>query len=316
MPARLKGGGPGLIETSGLGSVGLVRFVGADKADTGLLRGPSKGDIPAIWQIEPTGYAIWEGTIRGCARALLCSMAVEGDPAKIDLAANAKIQGFLGKLPPEPYPFSIDEAARRRGEATYQASCAGCHALPAGRKRNDLVFDVGTDPLRARAINTLSAALLTKVVMSICPQTHAECAFDAEGPIVDPSLHRGYVAGPLSGVWAVAPYLHNGSVPTLRQLLVPSLRTTTAFLRGSTSYNQTDGGWEWEPSKEAELRGRGDTAIASRDLRGAGLRPVGHASVANPILLHGRAKSIRLAWSNNAADKRIVDDLIAYLLSL
>jgi hypothetical protein len=105
------------------------------------------------------------------------------------------------------------------------------------------------------------------------------------------------VAGPLIGVWAVAPYLHNGSVPTLRQLLVPSLRTTTAFLRGSTSYNQTDGGWEWEPSKEAELRGRGDTAIALHDLREAGFSPVGHASVDNLVLVDGRGKSVRVGWS-------------------
>src|SRR5260370_39262094 len=134
-------------------------------------------------------------------------MVCVGDPAKFDLAANAKMQGFLAKSPAEPYQFSIDEAAGPRGEATYQASCAGCHAMPAGRKRNDLVFDVGTDPLRAQAINTLSAALLTKVVMSICPQTQAECAFGAEGPVVDPSAHRGYVAGPQSRVWAAAPHL-------------------------------------------------------------------------------------------------------------
>ncbi len=315
-PPSLTGGAPGLIETSGLGSVGLVRFVGVDKADTVLPPGPSKADIPAIWQIDPTGYANWDGTIRGFARALTSSMAVVGDPTKIDLATNAKIQDFLGKLPAEPYPFSIDEAARRRGEATYQASCTGCHAAPAGRKRNDLVFDVGTDPLRAQAIGTLSATLLTKVVLSICPPAQAECAFGAEGPIVDPSAHRGYVAGPLNGVWAVAPYLHNGSVPTLKQLLVPSSRTQTAFLRGSTSYNQTDGGWEWEPSKEAELRGKGDTAIAFHNIREAGFSPVGHGSVDNPMLVDGRGKSVRVAWSNNAEDKRIVDDLIAYLLSL
>jgi mono/diheme cytochrome c family protein len=315
-PPSLTGGAPGLIETSGLGSVGLVRFVGAEKADTVLPPGPSKADIPAIWQIDPTGYANWDGTIRGFARALTSSMAVVGDPTKIDLTINAKIQDFLGKLPAEPYPFAIDQAARHRGEATYQASCAGCHAMPAGRKRNALVFDVGTDPLRAQAIVTLSAGLLTKVVISICPQTQAECVFDAEGPVVDPSAHRGYVAGPLSGVWAVAPYLHNGSVPTLRQLLVPSLRTQTAFLRGSTSYNQKDGGWEWEPSKEVELRGKGDTAIAFHDLREAGFSPVGHGSVVNPMLVDGHGKSVRVAWSNNAAEKHIVDDLIAYLLSL
>jgi hypothetical protein len=315
-PPSLTGGAPGLIETSGLGSVGLVPFVGVDKADSVLPPGPSKADIPAIWQIDPTGYANWDGTIRGFARALTSSMAVVGDPAKIDLFANVKIQDFLGKLPPEPYPFSIDEAARRRGEVTYQASCAGCHAKPAGRNRNDLVFDVGTDPLRAQAIDTLAAQWLTKVVMSICPQTQAECAFGAEGPIVDPSAHRGYVAGPLTGVWAVAPYLHNGSVPTLRQLLVPALRTKTAFLRGSTSYNQTDGGWEWEPSKEAELRARGDTALALHDLLQAGFSPAGHGSVENPTLVDGRGKSVRVAWSDNVEDKRVVDDLIAYLLSL
>lgn len=316
MPPSLTGGAPGMVETSGLGSVGLVRFVGIEKADSVLPPGPSKADIPAIWQIDPTGYANWDGTIRGFARALTSSMAVVGDPTKIDLTVNTKIQGFLGKLPPEPYPFSIDQAARLRGEATYQANCAGCHAMPAGRKRNDLIFDVGTDPLRAQAIGTLSAGLLTKVVMSICPQTQAECAFDAEGPIVDPSAHRGYVAGPVRGVWAVAPYLHNGSIPTLRQLLVPSLRTKTAFLRGSTSYNQTDGGWEWKPSKEAELRRKGDTAIALHDPRQAGFSPVGHGSALNPMLVDGRGKSVRVAWSNNAVDKRTVDDLIAYLLSL
>jgi mono/diheme cytochrome c family protein len=315
-PPSLTGGAPGLIETSGLGSVGLVRFVGIEKADTVLPPGPSKADIPAIWQIDPTGYANWDGTIRGFARALTSSMAVVGDPTKIDLAINANIQEFLGKLPAEPYPFSVDQAARRRGEATYKANCTGCHDMPAGRKRNDLVFDVGTDPLRAEAIGTLSATLLTKVVMSICPQTQPECAFGAEGPIVDPSAHRGYVAGPLIGVWAVAPYLHNGSVPTLRQLLVPSLRTKTAFLRGSTSYNQTDGGWEWEPSKEAAMHARGETAIALHDLREAGFSPVGHGSVDNPMLVDGRGKSVRVAWSNNAEDKRTVDDLIAYLLSL
>lgn len=315
-PPSLTGGAPGLIETSGLGSVGLVGLVGPEKADAVLPPGPSKADIPAIWQIDPTGYANWDGTIRGFARALTSSMAVVGDPKKIDLSINAKIQDFLGKLPAEPYPFSIDEAARRRGKATYEASCAGCHVTPSGRKRSDLVFDVGTDPLRAQAISTLSAGLLTRVVMSICPQTRAECAFGAEGPIVDPSAHRGYVAGPLSGVWAVAPYLHNGSIPTLRQLLVPSLRTKTEFLRGSTSYDATDGGWEWEPSREAELRRSGDTAIALHDLQQAGFSPVGHGSVVNPMLVDGRGKSVRVAWSDNPADKRIVDDLIAYLLSL
>ena len=243
-------------------------------------------------------------------------MAVVGDPTKIDLAVNAKIQAFLGKLPSEPYPFPIDDAARHRGEAVYQTNCAGCHLSLAGKTRNELVFDVGTDPLRSQAMSTLAASLLTKVLVSICPQTQPECAFGPEGPVVDPSTHRGYVATPLPGAWAIAPYLHNGSVPTLRQLLVPSLRTTAPFLRGSTSYNQADGGWEWEPQKEAAMRAKGDVALALHDVGQAGFSPVGHGSDSNPRLVDGQGKSVRVVWSNSAEDKRVVDDLIAYLLSL
>ena len=137
-----------------------------------------------------------------------------------------------------------------------------------------------------------------------------------KGPVVDPSSHRGYVAGPLHGAWAIAPYLHNGSVPTLRQLLVPSLRTSAPFLRGSVTYNQKDGGWEWEAAKEGELRGRGEKALALHDPRQAGFAPVGHGSATAPTLTDGRGNSVRVVWSDSAADTSVVDDLIAYLLSL
>ncbi len=311
----LSGGAPGLVETSGLGSVGLVRAVGIDKAALVLPPGPSKADIPAVWHIDPSGYANWDGTIRGFARSLTSSMAVVGDPTRIDIATNTHIQGFLGKLPPEPYPFPIDDDARKRGEVTFRTNCMGCHAPAAGRKRQELVFDVGTDPLRAQAIMPTAAVLLTKVVLSICPASLPDCNFGAEGPIVDPSSKRGYVAGPLDGVWAVAPYLHNGSVPTLRQLLVPSTRTTSPFLRGATSYNQQDGGWEWQPSKEAELRSRGDLAVGLHDPSQTGFSPVGHGSASAQTVQDGAGATVRIAWSDGPEDRAVVDDLIAYLLS-
>src|SRR5690606_34085366 len=37
---------------------------------------------------------------------------------------------------------------------------------------------------------------------------------------------EGYVAPPLDGVWASAPYFHNGSVPTLWHVLHPEQRPT------------------------------------------------------------------------------------------
>ena len=53
----------------------------------------------------------------------------------------------------------------------------------------------------------------------------------------------GYLAPPLAGVWATAPYLHNGSVPTLRALLVPSERATA--WRAQRRPDES-GSWDYE----------------------------------------------------------------------
>jgi hypothetical protein len=47
---------------------------------------------------------------------------------------------------------------------------------------------------------------------------------------------NGYANMPLDGLWLRAPYLHNGSVPTLRALLFPEERLT-AFYRGYDVYD-------------------------------------------------------------------------------
>jgi hypothetical protein len=313
-PPSLTGGAPGLVETSGLGSASLVPLVPPGQAATVLPPGPAMADIPAVWRIDPKGYANWDGTIVGFARSLTSSLAVVGNPKKIDLKTNAAIQDFIGKLPSAPYPFPIDDQARTRGEAVFKANCAGCHAPTPGRGRDDIIFDVGSDPLRANAISTLTVEKMMLVVRAACPPTQTEFKLD-EPPLIDPTPKRGYVANALHGTWAQAPYLHNGSVPTLRQLLVPALRTKEPFLRGSISYLKDDGGWEWDPAREKLLRDRGESAIALHDIRKDSFSNVGHGSDANQLIEY-QGKKVRIAWGDNAGDKPIVDDLIAYLLSL
>jgi mono/diheme cytochrome c family protein len=46
-------------------------------------------------------------------------------------------------------------------------------------------------------------------------------------------LKLQYKARPLNGIWATAPYLHNGSVPNLYQLLLPSEQRSKTFPVGS-----------------------------------------------------------------------------------
>jgi hypothetical protein len=54
---------------------------------------------------------------------------------------------------------------------------------------------------------------------------------------------------PLDGIWLRAPYLHNGSVPTLWALLQPPALRPKAFLRGYDVYDPVDVGFESRPEK-------------------------------------------------------------------
>lgn len=80
---------------------------------------------------------------------------------------------------------------------------------------------------------------------------------------------NAYVAKPLKGVWASSPYLHNGSVPTLRALLEPAKKRPTEFFIGPIDYDVKNGGYRWND--------KGDAPFYSRVLTSApGSSNVGH----------------------------------------
>ena len=62
--------------------------------------------------------------------------------------------------------------------------------------------------------------------------------------MLPPEEHLGYNALPLGGIWAQAPYLHNGSVPTLYHLLVPGERPHT-FSKANLAYDTHWVGFDW-----------------------------------------------------------------------
>ncbi|MDR6913848.1 mono/diheme cytochrome c family protein [Pseudomonas sp. 3296] len=57
---------------------------------------------------------------------------------------------------------------------------------------------------------------------------------------------RAYKARPLAGVWATAPFLHNGSVPSIYQLLSPQDERATTFYKGTLEYDPQHLGYRTE----------------------------------------------------------------------
>ncbi|MEB0045297.1 MULTISPECIES: cytochrome c [unclassified Pseudomonas] len=57
---------------------------------------------------------------------------------------------------------------------------------------------------------------------------------------------RAYKARPLAGVWSTPPFLHNGSVPSIYQLLSPQDERATTFYKGTFEYDPQHLGYRTE----------------------------------------------------------------------
>jgi hypothetical protein len=74
-----------------------------------------------------------------------------------------------------------------------------------------------------------------------------------------------YKATPLAGVWATAPYLHNGSVPSLYELLLPPEKRAKSFHLGDREFDPKNVGYRTGPAAGSF---RYDTTLPGQSNRG------------------------------------------------
>ena len=115
----------------------------------------------------------------------------------------------------------------------------------------------------------------------------ADMLFDRSRP-----EHQGYVANTLDGLWARAPYLHNGAVPTLYHLLVPASRPAT-FVRGAVSYDKKNLGFDWDTTRLATYRATYPTA-STFDTAWDGASRFGHDT---NLTIDSSGHIIKKGWS-------------------
>ena len=132
------------------------------------------------------------------------------------------IFAFIDGLAPPVYPRAVDAELAERGRELFNKSCARCHGHYDGSgpayvsKRIDAAV-IGTDALYPTA---LDQSFRDSLVGFLTEGLDGEQVDIAADEVAD----EGYVVPPLQGVWASAPYLHNGSVPTVEHLLDYDLR--------------------------------------------------------------------------------------------
>jgi hypothetical protein len=158
---------------------------------------------------------------------------VQLDPPSFDVAGLARIKSWLMYHQAPRYPFHIDLALASAGKPIYEKECASCHE-PNGEHYGVVIpqSKLGVDPERMRAFDKDMAARMNTI-----------------GAGLPWGFHRfrstnGYASHPLQGVWVRAPYLHNGSVPTLDDLLRPEDQRPKKFFAGDDVYDQVKVGFE------------------------------------------------------------------------
>jgi RoxA-like, cytochrome c-like len=182
-----------------------------------------RGDVktPPLWHTAakmPAGRWYTDGSFHGPYPLMASSMELEKDRSFDALAEivvptiKDEFDSVVRHLRPPRYPYEIDWDLAAHGRVLFnsrEVGCAGCHGVYDGRGNVDWPgthADVGTDRSRLDVVTPQFIDAFNRSPLA------------ASGAL---EKSRGYAATPLTGVWANFPYLHNGSVPTLRHLLGP-----------------------------------------------------------------------------------------------
>ncbi len=203
--------GPGRVDTFNPYKVNQLRehYVAGVPAEENI----GTAAYPALWnQRRRIGMAMnWDGNSpRRKDRDMGAAFGAGATRKSIDVGSISQISDWLRDLPAPAYPWGIDSTKVAHGAQLFAQHCASCHAIGGAMTgKVDPLVTIRTDPHRLHSYTPKLNKLL------------ADYGKGYEWEIADMVSTNGYANKLLDGVWARAPYLHNGSVPSLVDLLTP-----------------------------------------------------------------------------------------------
>ena len=194
-------------------------------------------DFPSLWNQKPREgmHLHWDGDNDSVdERNLSAGLGAGITPVTVDHAALKRVRDWIWTLPPPSYPYPVDAALAARGAAVYRQQCVSCHGdhrfrtgIVAGDRIGQVedIDHIRTDRSRLDSY-TATFALNQYALFPDSPYRFKRFR-----------KTHGYANQPLDGIWLRGPYLHNGSVPTLRDLLNPPAQRPAMFYRGNDVYD-------------------------------------------------------------------------------
>ena len=235
--------GPGRVDTFNPYKVIQFGMTPDDMIEEELI---GVGDLPSIWLQGPREgmHLHWDGNNTSLQERNLSAAIGAGVTEKtVDHHAIERIAKWLKDLAPPSSPLAgaVDGDQIAQGREIYMERCAACHGYqgPQGYVFEgeslgtvEPIDEVATEPARLDSYTERLAELQTRFF-----------AEDPEYHFVNFAKTDGYANLPLDGLWLRGPYLHNGSVPTLRDLLAAPDDRPPTFVRGDDVIDAENGGF-------------------------------------------------------------------------
>ncbi len=179
-------------------------------------------DAPPLWNVRHKTAFYCDAFAPKNHRVLMQFMLLPSNGPKQLVSwepAFRDILAWIESLRPPRYRGPIDRLLARSGQRVFLRHCADCHGTYGTPRRYPQrvipLATIGTDPLRLQALSVEHRRWMKEGWLS---------RYGKDPVTVEP---KGYLAPPLDGLWATAPYFHNGSVPTLWHVLHPDARPGT-----------------------------------------------------------------------------------------
>jgi hypothetical protein len=238
---------------------------------------------PYIWSLGPPYETKWfhyDGNTtsllqRNVGQAIGLGAAFDDNTfsSTIIIRDMDKLQQITRKIRPPEWPAelfgAINKDKFKDGAKLFKEHCLSCHAdaFEKDIKKRELYYDykkAETDPNRidnfqiqvdgVPYVKALASAAekLTEAAYKDSKVTPDEQMKMAPAPVKWES-HKAYMARPLVAIWATAPYLHNGSVPTIYDLLQPVVDRPKFFIVGNRAYDPEKLGYVTKELKNAKI---------------------------------------------------------------
>jgi hypothetical protein len=196
-----------------------------------------QADFPSVWNLKvrkgDNRFLNWSCDTPAVRSVIIDSaLGLGARPNDWFLRRMEQLDDFLSEWPAPKYPFAIDPNLAKTGAPIYARLCAECHD-PGGPRTNRPIpmAEIKTDRERMDTWTQAAADEANRRVR--------EMGIDRPNMV----KQEGYQSPPLDGLWLRAPYLHNGSVPNLREMIEPEEKRTKLFYRGYDVYDPVNVGF-------------------------------------------------------------------------